>query len=224
LKEGNVRARNLHLLLSYFGDEGYASSDPIQFSIPAKEEEKLAEIAASSMAPKVMICLGSNWKNKRLKEETAIAFLQKVDRELTPTFFFVYGNEREKAESAELASYFPTAQLLEKMSLPLWQNVMGAMDLVISVDSAALHLCGTTVTPSFSIFGPSSSLCYKPSGEQHTAFQGRCPYGQQFDKRCKLLRTCETGACIREVSADELFESFQRFWTSVSKSIPCSTT
>ena len=104
------------------------------------------------------------------------------------------------------------------MSLPLWQHFMYLVDGVISVDSAALHLCGTTTTPSFSLFGPSSALAYRPLGSKHDAFQGTCPYGTTFDKRCPSLRTCETGACLKEVSPDVLFGQFQQFWNNLSKS------
>jgi heptosyltransferase-1 len=83
------------------------------------------------------------------------------------------------------------------------------MDCVIAMDSAALHLCGTTLTPSFSVFGPSAASIYKPLGSQHTHVQGFCPYKQEFIQRCPLLRTCKTGACIKNLQAEELFQHFR---------------
>jgi heptosyltransferase-1 len=79
------------------------------------------------------------------------------------------------------------------------------------MDSATLHLCGTTSTPSFSLFGPSSASIYKPLGEHHVAFQGSCPYGRTFVKRCPILRTCKTGACMKDLTAKRIFQDLEKF-------------
>ena len=99
--------------------------------------------------------------------------------------------------------------VVDRLPLPTWQNLMDEVDLVIAVDSSALHLCGTTSTPSFSIFGPTSQRVFKPMGERHFAVQGSCPYGRTFEKQCPVLRSCPTGACIKELTVEELFEAFQ---------------
>jgi heptosyltransferase I len=82
------------------------------------------------------------------------------------------------------------------------------MDRVIAVDSAALALCGTTSTPSFSFFGPTQASIYKPLGVQHHHFQGTCPYAMSFSARCPRLRSCKTGACLKQASSLELIQSY----------------
>jgi len=84
------------------------------------------------------------------------------------------------------------------------------MQLVIAMDSLPLHLAGTTNTKTFSFFGPSSSAKFMPMGEQHHAFQGSCPYGKVIQRRCPIIRTCKTGACLRGISSDTLFDAFLR--------------
>ena len=101
-----------------------------------------------------------------------------------------------------------SSDLLAKMRLPLWQQFMARMDGVLSVDSSALHLAATVNVPSFSVFGPSRASLYQPVGKNHHSFQALCPYGKSFDKRCPILRSCSTGACLKELSYEELIKTF----------------
>ena len=132
--------------------------------------------------------------------------LQKLSSIQRPHFYFLWGSDQERIEAEALQRAFASAAtLLPKMRLPALQNFMAMVDRVIAMDSLPLHLCATTNTPSFSVFGASSMKKYKPIGDQHVAVQGACPYGKTFEKRCPILRTCATGTCIRSFSGEELF-------------------
>lgn len=159
--------------------------------------------------PKIMVCPGSKWVNKQLKLSTWIDFLQQVESFCGCSFLLIWGDETEKQLCKDLAHHLKRALVVEKLPLPTWQNLMIEVDLVIAVDSGALHLCATTCTPSFSIFGPTSLHIFKPIGSQHIAVQGPCPYGRSFEKQCAFLRSCPTGACIKELKAESLFQVFQ---------------
>jgi len=214
----NVRERYLQLLQDYFGDDDPIEMHSLELKLTQEEETRLERLQQLCFErPRLMICFGSNWRNKTLTEETLLAFLHRIDEKFAPSYFFIYGNAEEKKMADRLErSFSRCSHSVGNLSLPLWQRFMQVVEGVISMDSAALHLCATTKTPSFSLFGPSSALAYKPVGERHYAFQGSCPYEVQFDKRCPHLRTCQTGACLREASADELYEKFDAFWEKVS--------
>lgn len=189
----NVRLQYLQLVQTYFGD-------------PLVESEEM--VGKYRDLKKIMVAFGSNWPNKQIKLETLKQFLGLIDKEFGPTFYFVWGSEKEGAIAEELHALFPSSQLVPRLSLPAWQALMREMDYVIALDSAALHLCGTTNTPSFSYFGPTLATIFKPLGAHHTFFQGSCPYGVVFDKQCPQLRTCKTGACLSDIPAETLFHSF----------------
>ncbi len=215
----NVRSRYLQLLQDFFGEDQVPSPRPLKLKLTEAETLRLERLnQLGFQRPRIMICFGSNWQNKMLSESTLSAFLHKIDEKYSPSFFFTYGNleEREIADRLEV-DFSSSCHAVGEMSLPLWQRFMGLVEGVISMDSAALHLCATTSTPSFSLFGPSSAAAYKPLGDKHLAFQGSCPYDIQFEKRCPHLRTCQTGACLKDVSADLLFERFEVFWNAVSE-------
>lgn len=207
------RAKNLFLAQSFFNDFSTLVPTTLDLKISPEEQSRLKAILSTLSTPRLMVCAGSKWKNKQLGEETLLALLKMIYGKFVPTFLFIWSNEDEKKSADRLAAHFPGSITLGDLSLNLWQALMARVEGVLAVDSSALHLCGTTKTPSFSIFGPSSSSFYKPEGKRHVAVQGSCPYGKTFHKRCPILRTCTTGACIRALKAEDLFEQFKRWWT-----------
>lgn len=209
-KEKNIRYFYLGLVESYFNSLAASEKGGVRFQINEQETARVAEIlkpAAQTM--KLMVCPGSRWVNKQMRPETLAAFLKKIEENFDVTFFLIWGDEMEKALCHQISSLLKRACIVDKLPIPTWQNLMSQVDLVIAVDSSALHLCGTTSTPSFSIFGPTSSHVFKPLGERHFAIQGACPYGRSFEKICPVLRTCPTGACMKELKVEELFAAFQ---------------
>lgn len=218
--EGSVRARYLGLVESHFGEKLPVPKKEVIFRLNKDEQAVLERFSlVGCYRPRLMICFGSNWRNKQLHETTLVEFLRLIQEKFCPQFIFMYGNVLEKEQADRLERIFKNNSFtLGRLSLPLWQRYMSVVEGVIAMDSAALHLCGTTLTPSFSFFGPSSSLVYKPAGPQHEAFQGRCPYEIEFSKRCPALRTCKTGACLKNASPQELFDQFTLFWSRVSHS------
>ena len=213
--ELNIRLKYLSLVQKYFEDGEAFPAQGIRLKISQTEAQRLLEIRreeALQRPLKFMVCFGSKWPNKRLETSTLTALLEKIASESDPSYLFIYGDEEEKRIAQQLCAHFKERSApVGNLSLPLWQALMWDMDGVIAVDSAALHLCGTTKTPSLSVFGPSMASSYKPSEERHLAVQGACPYGKTFSTRCPILRTCSTGACIRGLSVEELFASYKKW-------------
>lgn len=211
---GNVCAEYLHLLQSYFVDFSFLELECVVLNGASDEaipEEYIQGLVRKCKAPAcalVMVCPGSNWRNKQLSSAALHGFLTLMQAHLSCRFLFIWGTPAEQLYVDRLQMHFPTSVVVERLPLPVLQNLMGEMDLVISVDSLPLHLAATTKTPTFSFFGPSAAAKYKPSGAQHGYIQGACPYGQRFERRCPLLRTCATGACLRNLTGEQIFSSF----------------
>lgn len=185
----------------------------VRLRISSKDESRLAGLLTQPTLAKgqhlALICPGSMWRNKRLDLDTLLHFLELWRQEQDVRFLFAWGNDEELAQAESLHRSLPEqSRVLDRLSLPVLQNLMSRVHLVLAMDSLPLHLCGTTTTPSYSIFGPSLASKYKPSGGQHHSYQGTCPYGRQFDKRCPILRRCDTGACIHGIAPQVLFQDF----------------
>jgi heptosyltransferase I len=205
-KGHNIREDYLYLIDS----SGNFKYRGVELNVSLQEKLKVDQIIAHPsirVGKKIMVCPGSMWTNKQLTPETLKAFLQKIYAEFECRFVFVWGSEAEKQIVQNLAQSFPDHCLIaDKLALPTLQNLMAQMDLVIAMDSLPLHLAGTTSTPVYSVFGASSGNKYKPVDS--IAFQGSCPYGKTFEKRCPILRTCPTGSCIKDIQSEALFQHF----------------
>ena len=211
----NIRLFNLELFFQFFGRREELDHS-ISLKITPEEEEVVRRISGNGL--QIMVCPGSRWPNKQLKVETFRQLLWKIGQSLDASFFCMWGSEEEKRYGVALQEALPDRMILvDKLSLPSWQHLIGKMDLLIGVDSSALHLCGTTATPSFSLFGPTAPEVFKPLGDHHFAVRGSCPYNEVFEKQCPHLRTCPTGACIRDLKADELFKAFERWWLGIAQ-------
>ncbi|MBS4168558.1 lipopolysaccharide heptosyltransferase I [Parachlamydia sp. AcF125] len=203
----NIREDYLAIPQQFFNDHTYL---PQKVLLKIAEEEK-ASIKSILLTSKktVMVCPGAIWRNKQLPEKTLAELLQMIQQKFGCHYLLIWGSPEEKEVANRLHAQFrQNSQIVNKLPLPLLQNLMSQVGLVLAMDSLPLHLAGTTGTPTFSIFGASLASKYQPLGEQNASFQGACPYGQVFTKRCPALRRCKTGACIRELSATDLFLSF----------------
>ncbi len=199
--------------VSRFNNHEPQRASPVIFNLSGDEQVQLENICERLVGvnlPLVMVCHGSNWKNKQLTPQALVEFLNLLQGHLNCYFVFIWGTETEKIEVQSLQSQFEQSLLLPRVSLPVLQQLMGMVDLIVAMDSLPLHLAATTTTSTFSIFGASLGLRFAPVGEQHRFFQGACPYGRSFTNRCPVLRTCPTGACIRTLSGKQIFENFTK--------------
>lgn len=210
----NIRLQYLSLISQFYQLPIPSHRTTLLLKMTEEEAEGLTKIIPHNLQRAVMVCPGSQWINKQLSFETLIPFLNFVQKKLDCFFLLMWGNEKEKllCEKIQQALIPLVTLVLDKLPLPVWQNLMSQMDLLIAVDSSALHLCATTSVPSFTVFGPTSAEIFKPMDKQHFAFQGKCPYGKIFEKRCPILRTCPTGACMKNLCPNELFQAFSSWW------------
>ncbi|MDR2539498.1 MAG: glycosyltransferase family 9 protein [Chlamydiales bacterium] len=217
----NAQMKYLQLIQRYFNDDTIFLPQFISMNLTFLEKSRLEILLAnrSLKAPmRLMIAAHSRWPNKEIQVETLCSLLTHISSQYSVCFLFVYHTGSEKQQADYMVQRFKSQSLsVGELSLPLWQTLMSQMDGVICVDSAALHLCATTNTPSFSIFGPSLAERYRPIGLQHVSVQGSCPYKIRFWSRCPFLRKCRTGACLKNLDSHDLIKSCSG-WLAMIKS------
>lgn len=215
-QEGNIRDENLFLVKSFFEMQGEYAIPSVTLRLTAPQREKYREIAlqiATLPRKKLLVCPGAAWPNKQMEERQLASFLKKIAATEAFSFAFIWGNEAEKIVAMRLAEQlrlYAQAVILDRLELPLLQNVMELFSCIIAMDSLPLHLAASTGKATFSVFGPSLALKYAPKGAHQLAIQGTCPYGERFHRRCSFLRSCPTGACLRSIPPDDLAEAFCR--------------
>ena len=184
----NIRHDYLSLVQQYFQDDEVYCPPSIRLESSFDASPYLSD------KRNIMFCPGANWKNKRLSTASLLSWLKSQEN---AHFLLTWGTDEEKVHVKSLQKELADATVVPKLSFPDLQNLMASVDLLFSMDSFPLHLAGTTKTPTYSVFGPSLSEKYRPLGSQHQSIQGKCPYGVKFERRCPKLRTCQTGACMK---------------------------
>ncbi|MEM1282138.1 MAG: lipopolysaccharide heptosyltransferase I [Chlamydiota bacterium] len=203
----NIREDYLSIVKEAFNVDAHYNPSTVSLKVSSDAKEWVDDLF---VLPKtnILLCPGSRWKNKRLPQATLKEYMNLMHRENSDVYFLLsWGSEEELDTCKVLQQKFDNISVvLPKLELPVLHYLMSRVQLVFAMDSLPLHLAGITKTPTLAVFGPSSAKKYAPIGEQHKSVKGQCPYGQSFEKRCPILRTCPTGACIQSISAEELVD------------------
>jgi heptosyltransferase-1 len=214
----NIRHDYLYLVQAFFDDFAEFQDLGVVLKVDDSQKRLVQDVLDSpnfTQGPKILVCPGSAWLNKTLPTPLLLEFLTRIQNALQCNYIIAWGNEEEKKIAYSLSRDLRNTLSAPHLTLPGLQSLMHSVDMVIAMDSLPLHLAGTTDTPTWAAFGPSSANKYNPSGIHHKAFQGTCPYHQSFEKRCSMLRTCTTGACLRHQKVDTLLENFHSWAKSI---------
>jgi len=188
----------------------YIKDVPQYFQISEKEKNKIDQLLQQvplEHKTKVLICPQSAWENKRLSQKALEELMQEMQKAYNCFFFISWGSEEEKREAESLA-VLDNCIVIDRYLLTTLHYLMQQMDYVLAMDSISLHMAAVAKTKTLSIFGPTSAHYYAPKGENHFTIQGECPYKVQFKKQCPKMRSCETGACMKNLGGKELFDAF----------------
>lgn len=193
----NIREDYLYILQRYFNDFSPFTETEIQLTLSEAARAQVDTLLKSlPSSKKVLVAPKTAWPNKELSVTSLIRVLQKEEG----FFLFTWGRKEEKGVAEELQKAFKDrSAVLDPLPLAELQYLMGRVDLVLAMDSLPLHLAGTTKTATQSFFGPTCATKFKPLGQRHQSTQGSCPYGISFEKQCPRLRSCKTGACLKNL-------------------------
>jgi heptosyltransferase-1 len=160
-----------------------------------------------------VVALGSRWINKQPEKALALPVIRMLLEESEQTLYMAFGSPEEKQMAQEIVQeiHHPRLKLFPAMSLVEYAYAIYRCKWLLSADSLPLHLAGFLDRPSFGLFGPSNDFYYGPQGKLHATWQGSCPYGESFIKRCSKLRTCATGACLRQAPSKPVIEAISKW-------------
>ncbi len=203
----NIRQQYLSLAQNFFSDIAEDIPNQVQYQLSKETQEKAGSLIKPGSDRICVINIGAKWESKHLNVKLLQDLIPKLYENFGFLFYFITYPDMPMIDSLFDYAYcyrLPYLSLLEIYSL------LKKADLLISSDSSILHLGEMADIPTVSFFGPSSSFIYKPMGMRHFSFQGRCPHGQIFIKRCKHLRSCQSKACMEKCSIDSVFSYIHR--------------
>ncbi len=169
---------------------------------PLKIEFQTTEPRQISQTPlkRILVAPCTQWQNKTFSIEQWKKWLVALENkhELVEWVFTCVGLKEMAYVRAIAATLNTPVRIVDSPSLQTLKELLRDQDLVIAVDSFMLHFAALYGIATYGVFGPSLGAKYAPLG--HPFFQGACPYGITFKSRCPRLRTCPTGACLKNVS------------------------
>ncbi|PKN02206.1 MAG: lipopolysaccharide heptosyltransferase II [Elusimicrobia bacterium HGW-Elusimicrobia-1] len=154
---------------------------------------------------------GENPKTKMLTKrwpvEYFIELIKKITFELNiPVILF--GSKTESALGTAIEEAIKKDKLLVnfigKMDLRQTAAIMKICQIVVTNDSASLHLAGAVGTNTISIFGPTPPWDKIPLGNNHKYFYKKLPCSPCY-KYGKFPK-CRGISCLRSIKPDEVFQ------------------
>jgi len=119
-----------------------------------------------------------------------------------------------------------TINLAGQLSFMDYFGLIAASDLVISADTAAVHLASAVNTPVVGLYGPNTPLLYGPWGQNSLAVYKKLdcsPCITNFNAKIHACRHADgRGACMAAISSDAVFDALQTQFPDLPAA-PCQT-
>jgi heptosyltransferase-2 len=197
-------------LLRILGDT-IQSKDPEVF--PDKYDRKIVDDILSQLKPErhmVALAPGSVWATKRWLAERFASLASRITQELDAEAILV-GGPQDTALCDRIASRTKGRALNCAGHLTLRQSaeLISRCDVLVTNDSAPMHLAVAVGTPVLAVFGPTvPEFGFRPFGEGHVVVQK--------DLTCRPCRIhggpkCPIGTheCMRAIQLEEVYEQVE---------------
>ncbi|MBF0493778.1 MAG: glycosyltransferase family 9 protein [Candidatus Omnitrophica bacterium] len=187
---------------------GIDASDPEFFCLVDENDEILAENILQNVKGRKMIILNPGAKS-HLKRWSAAKFaeLAKKLKEKINAAIIVVGAAEDRLIVDEILSFAKTdlVDMCGKTSVGELMALMSKADLVVTNDSAPLHMASVVNAPTVAVFGPTDERKYGPVSGRHKVIKPAVlcrPCGKAL---CKIKGKDE--GCINDVTVAEVFSA-----------------
>ncbi len=157
----------------------------------------------------VIICPGAR---SHIKRWTAEGFARVADRLIAEAgVHVIFSGEPEEGPVVEEILGLMKHRAHSAVGLVTIRQLgalMARSDLVITNDSAALHLASAFNVPTVAIFGPTDAAKYGPTSTRHRVIHRRL-----FCAPCEQALCRFNHECMRFISADEVYEAARQLLT-----------
>jgi heptosyltransferase II len=213
----HVRDRYLALLRPFTGGRAFERDTAIHWTrADGKTADELIA-ARPEGVPKVGIAPGSKWNTKRWPEEYYLELIKILDGSGAELFLIGGKEDDGLCESLLQKSGSAAANLCGRLSIPESAALIGRLDLMITNDSAPLHIADAVDTPVFAIFGPTVRRfgCFPYRGHDslfETDLDCR-PCGRHGGRRCPEGHF----RCMRDVRPERLAAAALEFLAEIDE-------
>ena len=166
--------------------------------------EILSKEGVSLNKPIIVLHPFSRWSYKEWPIQNYIALINHVGSRY-PVSFVLTGAHEDTDRAAEILRGGASGihNLVGKSSLGELSGLLANCSLLIGIDSAAAHIAAAVGTPTVTIFGPSSPVCWAPRGEEHYIVVKDLPCVPCRQKGCNHSGVSR---CLQELEVGEVIE------------------
>ena len=164
--------------------------------LPASKEKEKAD------KPIVVLCPAGSYRRKSWTSDGYAKLMQKLSPQVS---WYLIGGKAEAPYLQRIASKaaVPVTVWSGTHTLPEVAGLMQQAALVISVDTAALHMAQAVHTPVLGLFGPTDPRIWGPRGaKDRVVWLQNC-------QPCWGRGECATQHCLRDLSADTVIQIAQ---------------
>ncbi len=173
----------------------------------------------SESKPLVGFILGSsvNWPTKRWPAKRFLELSKRLIENLSCQIVLLGAVEDEPlARIFEEAGVKPVLDLTGKTTLPQLMSLIKKLDVLVSGDTAPLHMASAFESKIVALFGPTEPKRHMPPGKNHIVLVKRLPCQPCYSGVCS---NPEKLACMEKISVDEVFEAVQTQLSYENRSI-----
>ena len=197
------KKRHLYRLQSLGIAEG--PEEPSYIFIPKEDEEYIAALLKESgvTTPFIVISPGAKSHLKMWRDEGYAAVSDRLINECRATVVFVGVGKDEETVNKIMAKMTAKAHnFINKTNLRQLASLLKKADLVITNDSAALHLGCAVGTKVLALFGPTDQKKYGPTGEFDIAINKKL-----FCSPCESAVCKYNYECMKLILPEEVFDA-----------------
>lgn len=192
---------NLNIIAPF----GIGTSDirphlPITQSRNQRALQLLRETGVPQDRPLIAVHPFSLWKYKEWRTDTFIALIDGI-KERYDVSVIITGapEEAERVEAIVQTCKSKVVSLAGKTAIGDLAALLKRCDLLIGVDTAALHIAAAVGIPTVGIFGPSDPMTWAPRGTSHAVVTRKCACQPCREKGCQ---GSEFSRCLDELDSE----------------------
>jgi len=162
-------------------------------------------------SPKIGLVMGSSakWPTKRWPlasfRELAGRLVEKTDARL-----ILIGSPEDRRE-LDLSVFQPSDRILDlvgRTSLEELTALVDRIDILVTGDTAPLHVAGALKKKIVALFGPTDPVRHMPPGKGHVVLSRRLPCQPCYSGTCRYAE--EELACLKRIPVEEVYEAVLR--------------
>jgi len=162
---------------------------------------------------KIALCMKGTTKWRYWPTEYFIDLIRKIDGNYETTFFIIGNDNTQLSMATDIKNSLKEIDirnLVKKTTLLELKELINNMDMLISVDSLAIHFAGLKNIPTIALHGqslPERTGAINPNAISMCSYEECSPCDKE---RCNDLTICKYPKCMYNITSEMVFEEVKK--------------